>query len=297
MDWDRLKTFYRVAQYRSFTDASVGMHLSQPALSRQIMSLEDSMGIRLFYRESRGLTLTEEGKQWFETVGEIYKKIEEKNIEVNEHRKDPEGYLRIAATVGFVSSYLSRVLKGFLDQYPKIRLCVESGDYTPDLKLREADILIHPYIENESGLIQRELFTFHEKLYASPQYLKEFGTPQKPEDLDSHRLLLSSTYPNVFGESEYWHLMLGNTKGDMREPYLSISTSVGLLNAAESNIGIVSLPKEHPDLKTSTLVPVLPSIDGPAIKGYMIYLDHFKGMKRIELFCDYLEEVFKEKAA
>ena len=80
MDWDRLKTFYRIAQYGSFTNASTGMHLSQPALSRQIMSLEDSMGIRLFYRESRGLTLTEEGKEWFDAVGEIYKKIEEKNI-------------------------------------------------------------------------------------------------------------------------------------------------------------------------------------------------------------------------
>lgn len=296
MDWDRLKTFYRIAQYGSFTNASTGMHLSQPALSRQIMSLEDSMGIRLFYRESRGLTLTEEGKEWFDAVGEIYKKIEEKNIEVNQRRKDPEGYLRVTATIGFVSSYLSRVLKGFLDKYPKIRLSVAAINFTPDLKLRESDILIHPYIEDESGLIQHELCTFHEKLYASPKYLQEFGTPQKPEDLDRHRLLISGDYPNPFADSEYWHLMLGREKGNAREPYLSISTSIGLFNAARSSIGIVSLPKEHPDLKTSDLVPVLPSIDGPAVKAYIVYLKHFKGMKRIELFCDYLKEVFKQGA-
>ena len=295
MDWDRLKTFYRVAQYKSFTDASVGMHLSQPALSRQIMSLEDSMGIRLFYRESRGLTLTEEGKEWFETVGEIYKKIEEKNIEVNQRRKDPKGYLRIAATSGFVSSYLSYVLKDFLELYPKIRLSIVASNFTPDLKLRESDILIHPYIDDESGLIQRELCTFHEKLYASPKYLKEFGVPQKPKDLDIHRLLISDNHPSLFGDAEDWQLMLGREKDNPRDPYLSIGTSIGLFHAAQAGLGIISLPREHPDLKTSDLVPVLPSIDGPATKAYIIYLDHFKGMKRIELFCDYLEKIFKQK--
>ena len=293
MDWDKLKTFYHVAQYGSFTNASQGMRLSQPALSRQVMALEESMGIRLFYRESRGLALTEEGKEWFEVIGHIYKKIEEKNIEVNQRRKEPEGYLRVSATIGFVSSYLSRVLKGFLEAYPKLHLSIVATDSTPDLKLREADVLIHPYIENEPDLIQRELCTFHEKLYASPEYLKKFGTPEKIEDLDHHRLIITGEYPSLFADSEYWHLMLGRGKDNPREPYLSINTSIALFNIAQAGMGIISLPKEHPDLKDSTLVPVLPSLDGPAVKAYIIYLNHFKGMKRVELFCDYLEKVFK----
>lgn len=295
MDWDKLKTFYQVTKYGSFTKASLGLNISQSSLSRQIMILEERMRIKLFYRESRGISLTEEGMEWFKTIEKVYEYIEDTKIKISQRSKEPQGHIKIASTIGFVSSYLSPVLKDFLDLYPKISLSIVGSNHTADLKMKEADVLIHPKIENDPKLIQKYLMTFHEKLYASPEYLDKFGLPKTIDDLDNHRLLVIDTNDYPFGDTAYWHLRMGRPKGHPREPFLDMNISSGLFNAAQSGIGIVSLPIEHPELKTSNLVKVLPDIDGPTKDAYFIYLKHLKGMKKIELFADYLQNKYQQK--
>lgn len=296
IDWDKLKIFYQVAKYGSFTKASAGLNISQPSLSRQIMILEERMHVKLFYRESRGISLTEEGKEWFDTLENVYKSIENTEFNIAERSKEPKGHIKIASTSGFVSLYLSPVLKNFLDDYPNINLSIVGGNYTADttdLKTRQADVLIHPYINNDDNLIQRYLMTFHENLYASTEYLEKFGTPKIPQDLDNHRLMISDISNTTFKNSSYWHLEIGRKKNYPREPYLTINTSTGLFNAAQSGLGIISLPDEYPDLNKSNLIRVLPCLDGPTLDAYFIYLKHMKGLRKIDLLVAYLEQIFR----
>lgn len=295
MDWDKLKTFYQIAKYGSFTKASLGLNISQSSLSRQIMILEERMRVKLFYRESRGISLTEDGIEWFNTIEKVYQDIETTEFNMAKRSKEPQGHIKIASTIGFVSSYLSPILKDFLDTYPKISLSIIGSNHTPDLKMREADVLIHPKIENDDKLIQKYLMTFHEKLYASPEYLKKFGIPKIPKDLDDHHLLVIDINDYPFGDAAYWHLRIGRKENNLRKPYLDINTSSGLFNAAQSGIGIVSLPAEHPELKTSNLMRVLPDIDGPTQDAYFIYLKHMKDIKKINLFVEYLKNKYHQK--
>ena len=295
MDWDKLKTFYQIAKYGSFTNASLGLNISQSSLSRQVMILEERLRLKLFYRESRGISLTEEGKEWFDTIETVYQNIESTALTIEKKRKEPQGHIKIASTIGFVSLYLSPILKDFLDSYPKINLSIVGSNYTADLKLREADVLIHPFVENDDTLIQRYLMTFHENLYASPEYLEKFGFPQTPEDLDKHRLIVTSMSNYPFGNSCYWHLEVGRNGKHPREPYFSINASIGVFKIAETGVGIVSLPEEHPNLKTSNLVRVLPNTNGPTLDAYFIYLKNLKGMKKIERLAEYLEHIYKKK--
>ena len=298
MDWDKLKTFYQIAKYGSFTKASLGLNITQPSLSRKIMILEERMHLKLFYRENRGISLTEDGLQWFNTIEEIYRNIEDTELKISKKSQEPQGHIKIASTIGFVSLYLSPVLKDFLDTYQNINLSIVGTNYTADstdLMTRQADVLIHPYIEGDDKIIQRYLMTFHENLYASSDYLNKYGTPTCSKDLDHHRLLVTNIDNNTFKNCSAWHLELGRRKNHLREPYLSINTSTGLFNAAQAGIGIISLPNEYPDLKNSNLVRVLPNVDGPKLNAYFIYLKHLKGMKKIELFVEYLENAFKIK--
>ncbi len=98
-DWDKLRVFYVVARSGSFTHAAEQLHLSQSSISRQISGLETEVGIKLFYRHARGLTLTEQGSKLHRVTSEVYHKLETTQIELQESSVKPSGKLRIATTI------------------------------------------------------------------------------------------------------------------------------------------------------------------------------------------------------
>ncbi len=296
MHWDRLKKFYHVASFESFTKAATHFNTSQSALSRHVMDLESRLNTKLFYRQPRGLKLTDEGKIWFEAAQKIFDTIQTTRILVDEQSKNPQGSLRVATTNGFTDLYLSLHLSDFLEEFPKIQLSIISTDITPDVKLQETDVLIHPRINDQEGLIHKHLMTFHTKLYASRPYLEKFGIPQSPQDLDQHRLIGFGGHDHPFDESD-WHLTLGLESGKWRQPCMEISSSIGLFNAALNHSGIVCLPSIHPGLNESGLVEVLPGNPGVKEEAYCIYPEKNENSKKTQIFIEYLMKKMKQKYA
>ena len=101
MDWDKLRIFHAVAEAGSFTHAGESLHLIQSAISRQISTLEDSIGVSLFHRHARGLILTEEGEILQQAAKDIFGKLAMIEGQIADARKDPTGPLRITLA-GFV---------------------------------------------------------------------------------------------------------------------------------------------------------------------------------------------------
>ena len=83
LDWEKLRLFHCVAEAGSFTEAARRLHMSQPALSRQILALEASLGAKLFHRHARGLAMTHEGEQLYRATHEMHERIDrtQQNIE------------------------------------------------------------------------------------------------------------------------------------------------------------------------------------------------------------------------
>src|ERR1700757_3072831 len=190
MDWDKLRVFHAVAEAGSFTHAGESLNLSQSAVSRQISALEESLSVPLFHRHARGLILTEQGELLFRTAREVFAKLSMAEGLISESKDRPKGPLKITSTVAFGSTWLTPRIKEFLDLYPEIQVTVVVDDSELDLSMREADVAIRMSPPRQPDLVQRHLMTVRNHAYASADYLKKYGTPQRPEDLDKHRIII-----------------------------------------------------------------------------------------------------------
>ena len=114
MDWDKLKSFYEVAISKSISKASAKLNLSQSALSRQIQDLEYDLKTPLFIRHQKGVRLTEQGENLFNTVNQINFSISDFEKKLLDKKTKPVGKLTVSTTVGFGSTNVVSVDRGFL---------------------------------------------------------------------------------------------------------------------------------------------------------------------------------------
>ena len=298
IDWNKLRTFYVVAHSKSFSLAAQQLNISQSALSRTVQVLEDRLNVKLFHRHTKGVTLTEKGEVIFKGVQQMQSNLESARTSLSEMEESPYGLLKVRASAGIISRLLTSNAKPFFAAYPHLRLKIMIGDAPPDFTLGDVEAAVFPYIQGEYGdsLIQEYLLSFHLKLYASPDYLKEFGTPQSVEDLDHHRLLSYGEYPYPTANLN-WHLSAGCSEGKIREPYMQVNLGHKLVSLAVQGIGIVTLAKESANFKNphDILVPVLPDVEGPDIKFYYIYPKHLKESHRVQALGTYLQETVKRE--
>src|SRR5690348_2918448 len=120
MDWDKLKVFHAAAEAKSFTHAGDRLGLSQSAVSRQVSALEQELHVPLFHRHARGLILTEQGDLLFQTTQEVFSKLEVTKVALTDSRERPSGELRVTATVGIGSMWLTPRLGEFFERYPDV---------------------------------------------------------------------------------------------------------------------------------------------------------------------------------
>ena len=292
MKWDKLKHFYQVVKAGSFVQAGENIHLSQSSLSRSVQDLEYSLKTKLFERKGRGVILTTQGEILFNATKKMFETLNKATTTINEEASEPQGPLKLATTVSFANFMLVHHLPDFVKRFPKIKLSICGTDDILDLAIREADVALRTKITSQSGLIHRYIMTSYMQLFASKEYLAEFGTPKKPEELDKHRLVgVSTNIVHPFSNIN-WHLSLGCPTGEIRESYLDVSSGYSMRRAGEVGLGIVTLSKDHPIPKDSNLVRVLPDIKGQDVDNYYIYPEHLKNSMRVQVLGDYLEAIW-----
>jgi DNA-binding transcriptional LysR family regulator len=155
-----------------------------------------------------------------------------------------------------------------------------------DLAMREADVAIRMHPPKQPDLVQRHLMTLQWHVCASPEYLKEYGVPHRPDDLDEHKLILfGHHHPSV--PDVNWLAEAGRRPGNPRRPLLEVNSTQAVLLAIRSGLGIGALPDfvvaENPDL-----VRILPDLKGPKVDVYFVYPDELRNSKRVAVFRDFL---------
>lgn len=288
LDWDKLRLFHTVAVAGSFTEGARRLKLSQPALSRQIIALEEQLDAKLFHRHARGLALTHEGEQLFLTTNEINDSIARTRNGIDSTRNRPTGEVRLTTTVSFGSSWLPRQLADFLDLYPDIRIHLLLSDSEIDLARREADCAIRFQKPTQADLIQRPLATIRHRLCASPEYLARHGEPRNERDLLSHRIIAYGPAAPAYLKGLNWALELGHD-GPPREPALSVNSSAGVLAAVEAGAGIAALPSYLIGYSRKVRV-ILQDVPGAQFQTYFVYPSELKGSVRVGVLRDFLLE-------
>ena len=286
LDWDKLRVFHAVAEAGSFTHAGETLNLSQSAVSRQIQALEEALQVPLFHRHARGLILTEPGETLNRTVREVFAKLAMTEALLTESRERPAGRLKITSTTGFGSTWLAPRLSRFLQIYPDVSVTLLLDDSDLDLAMREADVAIRMHPPRQPDLIQRHVATFGWRIVGSPDYLKKHGFPQRPEELDAHRLIVWGDYRTPV-EDINWLAEIGRKPGQGRRGTVECNSLVGMLRAVQSGLGLAAMP-DYMGPELEGLLTVLPELKAPRINAYFVYPEEMRSSKRVSVFRDFL---------
>lgn len=289
IDWDRLRVFYHVAEAGSFTKAGEQLNLSQSAVSRQISALEEQLHVTLFHRHARGLLVTEQGDLLYRTAREVYGRIAMAEAQLTDSKDRPDGHLTVTATTGFSVIWLMPRIVEFMDRYPEISITIRIEDGELDLSMREADVAIRMMRPQQPDLIQRHLMTIHFHFYASPHYLKAWGTPKSLPDLEKHRLIVYDHGPLKGIVSPDWLPRSYGSDRPQRHPALTVNSMLAMRRAVESGLGIAILPDY---VLEGTERKVRLNIDAPlpTVEAYFVYAEEQRNSARIAVFRDFLLE-------
>lgn len=289
MDWDKLRVFHTVGLYKSLKHAGESLNLSQSAMSRQVSSLEEKLGIALFHRHSRGLILTEHGEILFRTVSEMVTKLEATELSLADATLKPKGPFKLTVPATFGTLWLAAQMKEYCDHYPDIQLTLICEDRELDLSIRQADAAIRFQPTRHPDLIQIPMMKLSNSLYASNDYLRQYGVPVSVDDLVKHRLLGfdSSTNSMPFPDVN-WMFNLMGSKGGLK-PYFMANSLLALRTAVKQGMGIAALPN-YLMHRTRHVSRVLESVAGPITEAWYVYPMELKNSKRIKVFRSFITE-------
>ena len=286
MDWDKLRVFHAVAEAGSFTHAGDTLNLSQSAVSRQISALEEALQVPLFHRHARGLILTEQGESLNRTVREVFAKLAITEALLTESKEKPAGRLKVTTTHGFGSMWLAPRLNLFLEAYPEVTVLLLLDDAELDLAMREADVAVRMHAPKQPDLIQRHLMTMQWHICASPEYLKKYGLPKRPEELDAHRLILFGNHHPPVPDIN-WLAEVGRRPGNPRRAVLEVNSLKAILLAIRSGAGIGAIP-DYAMSDNTDLVRIMTDLKGPKIDVFFVYPEELRNSKRVAVFRDFL---------
>lgn len=293
MDWDKLRIFHAVATAESFTHAGEVLNVSQSAISRQISALEQDLQVMLFHRHARGLLLTEQGEILFRTVSDIYSRLAVAENALLESKERPRGPLKITAPVAMGTTWLTPHMREFSELYPDITVTLLVDDRELDLTMREADVAIRLFPAKHPDLVQKKLTSLNNSAYASNEYLRLHGVPNKPQDLQKHKLVVYGEDARPPFAEVNWLLKSGLAKGEDRRPAFKINSLSGMLKAVESGVGIAGLP-DYMVQGVPQMTKVLPELKGPVTDVYFMYSMEMRNSKRINVFKEFLVRKLKE---
>lgn len=185
-DWNQVRAFLATAEEGTFSGAARALKTTQPTIGRQISALESSLGVTLFERNARGLTLTQVGKDLLDdvrTMGEAATLI---SMTAFGQSQEVTGEVTITATDLMSAAMLPELLAPLQETAPGLRVRINSTNDSQNLTQREADIAIRHTRPDQVDLIAQYVGDFRANLYAASAYLDRAGRPRTARDVADH---------------------------------------------------------------------------------------------------------------
>lgn len=292
-----IECFVRSAEGGSFAEAARHLSLTPAAVGKSVAKLEARLGVRLFQRSTRRLTLTEAGKLFLDEVSGSLITIQNAVANLASAEGRPVGTLKVSMGTVFGNRYVMPLLARFIERFPDISPDWHFDNRQVDLIGQGFDAAIGGGFELPQGVVARKLAPAHRVLVASPGYLATRPLVRGPEDLGRCLGILIRS-PQT-GRVRTWQLT-----GPEREqrpltlkPRMTLSDSEAACCASAQGLGIalVSMPMAVPFLDSGAVVRVLPEwyVDGGNISIY--YAEHKLLPGKTRAFVDFIIEQFAEQ--
>lgn len=185
-----MRVFVHAIERGTFAGAASAMNLTPSAVSKLIARLETRLGVRLINRTTRKLSLTAEGETYFASGRRLVDAVDGLEQEVAASAAQPRGLLRINTTVSFGVQHLAPAIIEFHRRYPEVRVNLSLSDRPVNLHEEQVDVALRVGPFSDSSLLSRKVGEIGRVICASPQYIKQFGEPKRPQDLIDHKCIV-----------------------------------------------------------------------------------------------------------
>lgn len=289
-----LESFVRSAEGGSFSEAARRLALTPAAVSRNVAMLERNLGVRLFQRSTRKLTLTEAGEQFLAAIGGNLQALQNAIAAVSTEDGEPAGVLKLSLAPTFGMSHILPLLPEFLARYPRVRPEWHFENRAVDLIAEGYDAAIGGGFELAPGVVARTLAPAHIIAVAAPAYLARHTPPVDPSGLGELDGIVMRSLSS--GRIRTWSMR--NAQGDeavaVIRDTIVVNDPAALRESARLGLGVtlVSVPDVLPWLESGELVRVLPRwwADAGAISLYYASRTLLPGKTRA--FIDFVVEAF-----
>jgi len=289
-----LRAFMDVAESGGFSKAARRLGVATSSVTRLIDALEVSLGTALLTRSTRQVTLTDAGAAYLEQISRVLSDLEEADGSVSDTGAEAVGPLRISLPVAFARLCLAPHIAGFLRENPRVSLDLVLSDAYVDLASERIDVAVRigtPAMQPH--LIVRRLAEHQRYVVASPEYLKQHGTPGAPEELIGHECprFAFQTGP------QHWAFLApdGNVRHVEVQGRLAANSADILREAALGGLGIVLLAEWliGEDVRAGRLRRLFGDYEiNPQEQGvcvYAAYLPNRRHSRKVQAFLDFLQ--------
>jgi len=291
MRWDGISEFVYVAEYESFTRAAKELGVSTAQVSRQISALEKRLSIKLLYRTTRKVSLSEEGRVFYQHCRSVLDGLDAAEQAVSNLQSKPQGRIKLTAPVTYGEQQLLPLINDFMVQYRDIEVTAFLSNQKIDLVEGGYDLAIRIGKLSDSTMMAKKLSRRTNFVCAAPAYLDKFGIPHTLDELSQHNCLL--------GTRDYWHFIdtdKGANEKVNKERNLRVAGTVqynsghSLVDAALKGLGIVQLPDYYVQkhLASGALVSFLDEYREPDEGIWAVYPHNRHLSPKIRLLVDYL---------
>ncbi|PDT14234.1 LysR family transcriptional regulator [Rhizobium sp. J15] len=285
--------FMAVVDAGSFVGGGQAMGLSRSAAGKAVIRLEDRLGARLLNRTTRSLSLTEEGRLFYERGLQILASVDEAEASVSGKSGAPRGVLRLTAPDAFGRLVVLPLLEKYLRAWPDLQAEVSFTDRLADIVEEGFDLAIRigaiPAAA-DSRLVSRLIASDKARLCASPAYLAERGEPRDLDDLAAHDCLFFVSRNQrqgwrFRGEGGAWVKAQGRSR-------LRLDNGEAIRDAALAGLGIALLPDFliAGDLTAGRLRQILPELETDDARIVALYPDKRLLEPRVRGFIDLMAE-------
>lgn len=291
-----MPVFVQVANRSSFSDAAEDLQISTATVSRKIVELEKLMGVRLFERSTRKVSLTEIGKAFHERCLQLMQQAEEAALSIEGLQSEPRGTLRITTPILFGTMHLAPLVREFMARYPAVKVEMHVSDQLESLSTGQYDLAIRITNHLDDTVVARRLTSINWTVCASPDYLAQNGMPLVPNDLKEHNCYF---YPSVVKQGR-WHFVRNSIEYVVPiQGRLQVNNSLVIAEHVRAGMGIGLLPNYliGDDLRASRLVELLPDYQ-PSVNSalYAVSLPNRYMTAKVHRFLDLLNATFCEPA-
>jgi DNA-binding transcriptional LysR family regulator len=290
-----MKVFAKVAHRSGFAAAARDLRMSTAAVSKHVAFLESRVGARLLERTTRKVRLTEAGRVYLEHINECLQTIEDADASVGELAKQARGHLRVSAPVDLVSQ-LAPIVARYLNANSQISIELQFSNRPVDLIEESIDVAIRVAPALDGRFVALPIARTQVAVFASPDYLRKYGVPRTPEELDGHRgLVFLEPRPR-----DEWTLVRGGRSVRVKlKGMLTTNSGAALAQAAAHGAGLVVAPSfvtqgEHATGRITRVLPewrVLPELMVFAVYPHRRFL-----APKVRTFVEALRMAFGDSA-